>query len=117
MGPICFTAGSTGPSSQLEDVNRVKLQACEPRLFRRKRTADQSGKAQLHFPVKLIEGVEAMLCDIRPLANIALIEVAHNVLALDVDARISDLQIPLFLQSANSPFRPVSAPLMPVTGC
>ena len=54
--------------------------------------------------------------DVRPLANIAVVEVAQHRLALNVDAGVSELQITFFLQATNSSFSPISAPVMRVAG-
>src|ERR1700747_2080258 len=58
-----------------------------------------------------------MLRHVRPLADFAVIEVPQHGLALDEDARISDLEIPLLLQAADSALGPVPAPLMRVARC
>src|SRR5437899_12047301 len=57
-----------------------------------------------------------MLRHVRPLADFAVIKVPKHSLALDEDARISDLEIPLLLQPADPALCPVSAPLMRVAG-
>src|ERR1700726_2510028 len=113
--PGCPMSSFSKPASS-KNVHGVKLQTREPGLLCPQRTADQSGEAQLHVTVKLVESIEAVLRDIRSLANIAVIEVAEHCFAFDVDAGVSDLPVPFLLQSADSPFGPVSAPLIRVAG-
>jgi hypothetical protein len=100
-----------------EDINRVELQARQPGLTRRQRTANQSREAQLHAPIELIERIESMLRHICPLAEFAVVEVAENRFPFDVNMRVPKLQVTLLLQATDPAFSPITAPLTRVAGC
>ena len=95
-----------------EDVDRVELQSCQPGLCARQWTTDQCGRAQLHAAIELVETINSMLCDIRSLPDVAVVEVAEHRFALDVNPRITDLPIAFLLQTAHPALRPVSAALV-----
>ena len=72
----------------------------------------QRRRTQLHAAIKLIEAVDSMLGYIRALADVAVVEITENGFALDVYARVSDLPVPLLLETAESSLRPVAAALI-----
>src|SRR5271156_2387168 len=115
-GPAVILKNCTSEHSHLhlhlEDENRVELQALKPWLGRPQRTPDQRREAQLHVLIELVERVKAMLRDVCALANIAVVKVTQHRLTLDVNARVAELEVSLFLQPANASFRPISAALI-----
>src|SRR5579871_903794 len=57
-----------------------------------------------------------MLRDVRPLANVAVVEIAQHRLALDVHAGISELEVSFLLQTADCSFSPISAAIVRIAG-